>query len=226
MLASRIEGKEHRNVEGTSDLEYADDLTTRVNGCMTTLIGKHDRKRSWATHAEGKAKLSSLDATEVSSEGELTLRVGKSWIRITSDKIELVSEAITAKGTGGSLGISEDGLALSSKGDAQLLVKKKIVLKTDGASLSLDKEVKIDGTKILLNSPDMATDPPPKDPGPPTNVTLKDTQGKPLAYQRFLVIMANGSEVSGITDKDGNTDVEMKVGGKVLFPDLTKKTGA
>ena len=118
-LVTRVEGKERRAVQLNADFEYGDDLTTRVKGCMTTLVGKADAKRSWVTHAEGQAKLSSLDSTEVSSEGELLLRAGKSSIRITSDQIEIQSPAVTLKGTGGGLSADDDGLRLSSKSDAQ-----------------------------------------------------------------------------------------------------------
>lgn len=223
MLVTRVEGKERRCVEENADLEYAEDLTVRVEGCMTTLVGKADKKRSWATHAEGTAKLSSLDSTEVISEGELILRVGKSSIRITDDKIELISPAITVKGAGAGISVDDAGMALSSKGDAQLIVEKKLTIMTkDGASLSMQKEVKIDGKKILLNSPEVAEDPPPKDPEPPTNVELTDEEGKPLAYQRFLVVMDDGSEVSGMTDAEGKAEIDLASGGTVVFPDLTE----
>jgi hypothetical protein len=190
---------------------------------MTTLVGKHDAKRSWATHAEGSAKLSSMDSTEVSSEGALLLRVGKSWIRITDEKIEIHSPAVTAKGEGGGLSADDEGLKLSSKKDAQLLVEKKLVIKSkEGASLSMEKEVKIDGSQILLNSPADAKDPPPKDADPPTKVVFKDPEGKPLQNQRFLITMDDGTEVSGMTNKDGKAEVDLKSGGKVTFPDLSK----
>ncbi|MFT3769478.1 MAG: hypothetical protein QM820_28915 [Minicystis sp.] len=159
MLTTRVEGKERRDVQKNADLDYAEDLTTRVRGCMTTLVGKADAKRSWVTHAEGTAKLSSLESTEVSSEGELVLKVGKSSIRITSDKIEIQSPAVTVKGEGGGLSAADEGLKLTSKKDAEVLVDKKLLIKTsDGASLSMEKEVKVDGEKILLNSPEQAKD--------------------------------------------------------------------
>jgi type VI secretion system secreted protein VgrG len=147
------------------------------------------------------------------------LSVGKSSIRITSEKIELTSGSLSAKGGGAGVSASDDGLALSSKGDAQLVVGKKIVLKTDGASLAMAQEVKIDGQQILLNSPEEAKDPPPKSPKPPTTIELLDESGSPLAYQRFLAVMDDGSEVSGITDKDGKVP-DLPSGGKVTFPDL------
>jgi hypothetical protein len=61
MLVTRVEGKERRNAQGVTDLAYADDVTTRAEGCITTLVGKPDKKRAWVTHAEGTAALSGLD---------------------------------------------------------------------------------------------------------------------------------------------------------------------
>ncbi len=221
MLVTRIEGKERRDVQHNADLEYGEDLTTNVKGCVTTLVGKADAQRSWVTHAEGTVKLSSLVSTEVGSEGELLLRVGGSSIRVTADKIEIQSPAVTVKGTGGGLSADDDGLKLSSKKDAQVLVEKKLVLKTKGgASLSMQKEVKVDGSQILLNSPDNANDPPAKAPDPPTKIELVDDQGHALAHQRFLVTLDDGSEVSGMTDKDGKADLDLKRGGRVIFPEL------
>jgi type VI secretion system secreted protein VgrG len=220
---TRIEGRERRDVKQNVDLVMADDLTTRVHGCMTTLVGKHDAQRSWVTHAEGLAKLTSLVTTEVGSEGEIVLRVGKSSIRITSEKIEIEAPAVTMKGAGGGLSAADEGLKLSSKKDAELLVEKKLLIKSaDGASMSMGKEVKVDGEKILLNSPEKATDPPPKAPEPPTKIELTDeADGKPIPYQRFLIVEDSGAEVSGTTDKDGKAELELKESGKITFPDVT-----
>jgi hypothetical protein len=213
-------------VQAKADLAYADDLTTRVLGCMMTLVGKADAQRSWVTHAEGLAKLSSLVSTEVGSEGELLLKVGKSSIRITSEKIEIEAPAVTVKGEGGGLSASDDGLKLSSKKDAEVTVEKKLVLKSkDGASLSMQKEVKVDGTQILLNSPEQASDAPPAEPAPPTKIVLVDDGGNALPYQRFLVTTDDGGEVSGTTDKDGKAELELKMGGKVIFPDVNVSEG-
>jgi type VI secretion system VgrG family protein len=222
-LVTRVEGRERRDVKRNVDLVLAEDFTTRVLGCMTTLVGTADAKRSWVTHAEGLAKISSLETTEVSSEGELVLRVGKSSIRITSEKIEINSPAVTVKGEGGGLSADDEGLKLGSKKDAVFTVEKKIVIKTkDGASIAMEKEVKVDGEKILLNSPEQAKDAPPKEAEPPTKIELTDEEdGKAIPYQRFLVVMDDGSEVSGTLDKDGKAEIELKSGGKITFPDVT-----
>ena len=71
-------------------------------------------------------------------------------------------------------------------------------------------------------------------------ITVKaaPTEGKPLARQRFLATANDGTEVSGVTDKDGKAEIDLKSGGKrssqnlpspglvltskVTFPDVDK----
>lgn len=74
----------------------------------------------------------------------------------------------------------------------------------------------------MLNSPDKATDPPPKEPEPPTKIDLKDQDGVPLGYQRFLLKLDDGSDMSGVTDKDGKAELDLKTGGQASFPDASE----
>jgi type VI secretion system secreted protein VgrG len=219
---TRVGGKERRNIVGQSDHEYGEDLTTRVLGCVTTLVGKTGKKRSWVTHAEGTAELSSSDGTRLSSDKELVLAVGKSSIRISADKIEFSAPAVAMTGDGGGLAVSSDGISIKSKDGGRILLDKQILVKTaDEASISLGKQIKADGKEILLNSPSEADDPPSKDPGPPTSISLKDQDGVPLGYQRYLLTLDDGSQFSGMTDKDGSAEHELTMGGTVVFPDLS-----
>jgi type VI secretion system secreted protein VgrG len=221
MVTKRIEGRELRDVQESADLRYADDLTTRVRGCHTTLVGRADAKRSYLVHVEGVSTLSSIERMEISSEEELVLRVGKSAIRITSDRIELCSPQIGAKGDGGGLSIADDGLSVRSKGEAQFLADK-MLFKTEAASIAMGKEMKVDAEKVLLNSPEQATDAPPKEPSKTTTIELVDTDGNPLAYQRYLLVLDDGSEQSGVLDKDGRAEVDVEASGTILFPDLSE----
>jgi hypothetical protein len=110
---------------------------------------------------------------------------------------------------------------MKSKDDARLEMGTKMLLKTEGASLSMEKEVKVDGSKILLNSPEQATDKPPKNPEPPTTIALTDEDdGSALPGQRYLVRLDDGTEISGATDEDGKAELELPSGGKVFFPEL------
>ncbi|MFO0619266.1 MAG: hypothetical protein U0414_42150 [Polyangiaceae bacterium] len=167
----------------------------------------------------------SADATEITSEKEILLRCGKSMIRVAPDRIELVSPSVAARGDGGGLTTDEAGFKISAKNEG-VFKGKSLVIKTEDASMMLAKEVHIDGPKILLNSPEQATDPKPKEEPPPTRIVLRDADGRPLAYQRFFVKCADGAEQSGIVGKDGVVDVEIPAGGEIVFPDLKKAKGA
>ena len=82
---------------------------------MTTLVGKADANRSWVTHAEGIARLSSSRATEVESEEAIVLRVGKSWIRISSEQIEIQSGSAPLRND---LGVARMGQNRSAEAEA------------------------------------------------------------------------------------------------------------
>jgi uncharacterized protein involved in type VI secretion and phage assembly len=220
-LVTRVEGKERREVQQNADLVYTQDLTTRVLGCQTTIVGKNDQKRAWVTHAEGTAELSGLDRVRLVSEKEVLLVVGKSSLRIAPDRIELHAPTVTTTGAGGGIRVGDDGVALKSKDKAKLTMGKEMALQTDGASMNMGQEVTLQGQKIHMKSPDPGSGDPDKDPDPPTKVELKDQDGNPVPYQRFVVKQDDGAEIGGKTDKDGKAEPDLKSGGKIIFPDLT-----
>jgi type VI secretion system secreted protein VgrG len=220
---SRVEGKLQHDNHGDVLVTAEADVTLRALGSVTTVVGQADKPRSWITHAEGVASLIGVKRLELASDQELVLRVGESTLRMTGDQIELSAATVNVKGSGTGFIATEDGLSIVSKGDAQLLVDKKLVVKTKGASLALDQEVKIDGKKILLNSPDKAEDPPPPEPPPPTEIVLLAEDGAPLGKQRFLLTLDDESQQSGMTGEDGKVTLELDQDGWVIFPELTMR---
>ena len=224
-LAERAEGREERDVSANANHRYGDDLTVRVAGCHTVVVGKHDAKRSLLMHSQGFATLSSTDVTEIASDGELVLRCGKSMLRLTPDKIEVVTSAFSGDGGGSTLDLGENGMILAAKKEARILTDK-VFLKSESATMSMGKEVKLDGQKILLNSPDKAEDPEPKEPPKTSKIELADQDGRPLAHQRYLLVLDDGSEKSGVLDKDGKAEIQVEQSGKIYFPDLAKVESA
>ncbi|MFO0555065.1 MAG: type VI secretion system tip protein TssI/VgrG [Polyangiaceae bacterium] len=219
-LITRVGRSERREVTGRSDLSIDGDYTVRTKGCYTNIIGRHDKKRSYVVRVEGTAQFSSSQAFEVESEKALVLRSGKSFIRISDERIEIVSPAVAVRGEGSGLTVEEGKLKIRSKSET-LLTSEKILLKTPDASVGLKKDVEVAGAKILLNSPNDAKDPVKDESKPPTKIKLSDAAGKSLAYQRFLIKMEDGSEYSGILDKDGAIDMELDGKGTITFPDTS-----
>lgn len=115
-------------------------------------------------------------------------------------------------------------MRITAKGET-VLKAEKFLLKTPDASLSMKTDVQLDGKKILLNSPDQAKDPVEDTAPPPTKIQMKDQSGKPLSNQRFVITLPDGSEYSGILDKDGRTEMEFEGSGKITFPDLASPSG-
>lgn len=221
--STRIDGREKRETAKNADYVYGDDLTIKVRGCETIVVGKEGAERSYLMHTFGVAKMSSTGALEIASDKEITLRCGKSTLRITPNGIELNSDALSVKGGTSKMSVNDEGVKLKSDQARAEIVGGSVVLKTNqGASIAMGGEVKVDGTQILLNSPGNAKDAPLPEPPRQTNIELVDQEGKPLAHQRYLLVLDDGSEQSGILDADGKAEVDVNASGQIFFPDLDK----
>jgi len=122
----------------------------------------------------------------------------------------------------GSVGLQpEGGLLLASEGVTGRLLPDALVIETAaGASLSLTDEAKLDGTKILLNSPARASGEPPPEAEPPTIIELCDQDGLPVAGQRFRIRLPDGSERSDVLDDRGRATVDLPADAVVDFPGM------
>ena len=168
-------------------------------------------------------RLSAADMLELRAEAGITLRCGETVVRIGKDGIELVGGTVRVAGEKGGISTSKDGIKLSAE-KAYMHLGDKLLAKTEEASLSMGKEVKLDGKQILLNSPAQAKDETPPPPPKLTEIELVDQKGKLLAGQRFVIVLDDGSQRVGVTDKDGKASLELPEGarGKIRFPELSE----
>lgn len=217
---TRVGVRDELEVQGVAEHRFAKDATTRVLGNATLIVGESDASRSLNVHAEGVATLSASKQLVLEATEGLVLRCGKTTLRIGEDGIELSGGAIRAATEKGSLEVGAEGVKLLS-GDGYARFDDKILLKTGSASVSMSREVKIDGDRVLLNAPDKAKEEPAPPPRPPTGIVLTDQAGEPLPSCRFVIALDGGGERSGVTDRDGKAQVEVPANGKIRFPDLT-----
>ena len=215
----RVSGQERREIRGGTETSAKGDVSLQVRGCYTTLVGTEKAKQSYVVHVEGVTELSSSGVTEIRSDKAIVLSCGRSSLRISDDEIGIISPAVAAGGPDGGLSLDDRGLQLRTKKDA-VLVADTILLKASTASVGLAKDAQIDGKQILLNSPEDAKEPVPDKSPKPTTITLVNQKGNPLANQRYLVSLADGSQVGGILDKDGKATLAIEGPGSITFPRL------
>ncbi|MFO0612096.1 MAG: type VI secretion system tip protein TssI/VgrG [Polyangiaceae bacterium] len=218
LAATIVEGIQRIDVTGSADHHFATTLTTRVGAHSTTIVGQHEAPGASAHHVEGSSVFSASGVLELSSATEIVLRVGSSVLRIGKDRIDLGGSAFGALGGGAGIDASKDGLKLVSDGSAQL-VAKDLILKTEGASFAMGSEIKADGERILLNSPEQAQTEE-KELQEPTCVELVDEEGHPIASQRYVIVLDDGTERGGVLDADGKATLDLAQGGTIRFPDL------
>jgi type VI secretion system secreted protein VgrG len=219
-LTTRVSGRERREVEEESDLILRDDLTFRIHGSATTLVGKHDQKRSYVLHVEGTTEMTGTGATEIRSDKGLVLRCGKSLIHLTPDRIDLVAPTLAFAAEGATAALGGDQVKLKAKGKIVGLSDDKILWKSSGASVSLTAEAKIDGSQIKLKSPDSESISEQESEAQVTTIELVDDQGHPMAHQRYVILFGDGQERSGLLDADGKAEVELDASAEILFPGL------
>ena len=154
----------------------------------------------------------------------LTLKVGNTLVRVTEQGIELHGDSVLVVGKDGSVSLGDDGITLRTKKKAEIAADSVCVRTTgDAAMIAMQQELKLAGTKILINSPAVSKDPRPADPPPITSVTLHDQEGAPVPSQRFIVRFDDKKERGGVLDDQGQAELhfEDKPGEAFIrFPDL------
>ncbi|MFO0614900.1 MAG: type VI secretion system tip protein TssI/VgrG [Polyangiaceae bacterium] len=223
----KVDGDARARVGGRASFEYGDDAKVKaeadvvleVRGSTTAVVGRHDAPRSLVVRVDGEANVFSTRALELASDKEVILRCGKSAIHIGPERIELRAPALSASGDGARLALG-DGDAKLKVGGALLVSGDKMLLKASGASLGLSTEAKIDGTRILLNSPTSASDVVKDETPPATHIELVDEDGCALPRQAFRIVLEDGSERTGTTDDDGKAELDLAASGKIFFSAL------
>lgn len=218
---SRVEGRMRTTIDGTTDIVLDDELSVRVAGSIATVIGKPTARRSYVLHVEGVAQLSSSRATNISSESELVLSCGKSSIRVTPDRIELLADTIVLEASGGGASFGGGQAQLNATQTAIVNSEGTSQLRSTGAGVFVDSEVKVAGPIVPI---------PPAGPMPdavkpvqkPTKIVLVDDEGNALPFQRYRIVQEDGSILGGITDKNGKATVDLKGEATIEFPELSK----
>ncbi|MGK3998650.1 type VI secretion system tip protein TssI/VgrG [Sorangium sp. So ce1024] len=214
-----VGGRSRVELAGQHDLLAKSDVIERMVGNFVRVVGQAEAKRSHITHVEGKLH-SSSDTVEIEAEQGIVLRCGKSEIRMTAGKIQVSSPEIVLQGDRSRIRLMEGELRAQADSKIQA-VSDQILLKSSGAGIGLSSEAAVEGSRILLNSPQSASDTVEESRVEPTVIELRDEDGQPIPNQPFRVVLEDGSEVAGVLDEDGRAVLELEGGGEVYFPGLT-----
>lgn len=217
--SERVNGAADRAVGGSSRERVGGDSVLQVSGNRVELIGQQEAPKSRSIRVEGKSHLSAMATQEIDSDDEIVLRVGPSSIRITKERIEISADEIILGAKDATQKMTEGNITLLA--DSTLAgIAQKVVLESDGGSLGLTSEASLQGSRVLLNSPESASDAVEHETPEPTLIELTDQDGQPLAYERYRIDLEDGSSVCGVLDADGKARVFLDQAGEVTFPDL------
>jgi type VI secretion system secreted protein VgrG len=223
-LIANVAGSAMPAVGGGAELKLAGDAVLRTAGHLVAIVGAPDALTSATVHVQGGSELYSAGATEIIAEEGITLRVGKSMIRILRDAIEIDTDTLIMRARRELLAKATETVEIKSKNNAHFEASKALTLLAEAAAVKLTRDARIDGDLVKLNcSPDHA------EPGKraekkkkPTLFSLVDENGKPMAGKRVLVLCDDGTERASVLDKDGKVELELDDSGDVVFPDVSK----
>jgi type VI secretion system secreted protein VgrG len=218
-----VGGDARHTFGGRAELSLQDDAVVRTDGHLVAIVGQHDARRSATIHVEGRTDLYSTGVTEIVAEKGIVLRVGDSSIRMTDKSIEIGAETVIVRGKK-VYAVADETMRLKAKKEALLESEKKVFLQAEAGSVQLTRDARIDGDLVKLNcSPEPVEDEVPEEEElKKTTFSLVDDKGKPMAGQRFVLIMPDGSERSGVLDGDGQAVLELADSGDIVFPDVDK----
>ncbi len=217
---SDVEGDASSRVRGDKLEEVRGELALDVTGSAAMLVGRAEAERAATLVVEGNVDVQALKTIELASDQDIVLRVGQSFIHITSSEITLSAGAVTVRGQDTQLHLAEGEVKVKASSKFQVVSDDAIVLKSSAASLSLKSQAKLDGTQVLLNSPDMASDSIETSEPETTVVSLVDQDNHAIPYQRFKITFSDGSAHMGFLDHEGKATVERSGSGEIVFPDL------
>ncbi|MFO0553995.1 MAG: type VI secretion system tip protein TssI/VgrG [Polyangiaceae bacterium] len=214
-----VEGSERHHIGRTGSLKAADDLTTETEGNQATVIGKHDAKRSFALHVEGRSFLESTEITELASKSGLRLRSGRSVIEVMPDQILLMSDKIMLQAPGVQMEVRKNGELWIDADEAVVAKSKSVTMAGQSAMLRLKTQAELLGAQIKLQGAEslQGLDAETRE---PTKIELKDDDGNAVPNQRYILVFSDGSEQTGFLDHEGKGEVFLDDGATIRFPGL------
>lgn len=227
--AKSIGGDEGRSVGGNQNTKVGGDRTLKVTGSSAV-----ETDGSYKVEASGDLGLKGANSKYI-ADGELTLRAGT--IVLTADTITLKSGGNFVTVDGGGVHIQGSAVNINSGGSAASTGGISVIGTTDPAAPEepVTGDPGQDVTYEQEGKPfDPLEDAPVHDEDESTEeqthwigVRLYDDNGEPLAGERYLITLPDGTKVAkGKTNKNGEVEVRGIDPGSctITFPDLDGAT--
>jgi hypothetical protein len=201
---------------GKTDQSFTLDYTERHQGHRTVIVGTGDAQRSSTLHVEGMGRAYASNSFEVEVLTGFTLVCGSSQILVSPSGITLSSPNITLAGKEVDLINTTVNVTAS---DAITIGGKTVTIETSGAEVALDSSsATIQASQVKLASGGGASSSTTSQPVKITKVQMKDSQGKPRADTRVLLV-AGGQQRVTVLDANGMLELIGDTAYQISFPD-------
>ncbi len=216
--------------EARAEWQYRSDVRVDVAGVMAarhedTLfvnVGTKERSASHLLHVEGTSTHETTETLEITSDKEIVLRSGKSTVRISPEAVQIDTPKLRVDADAVDL-VGEE-MQVQGRRFVRLEGAKVFAL-SSGAGLSLTAMAKLNGSMVKLGTPPDESDGPEakRAEPPPTTIRLVDQDGAPIAHERCLVRLSDGTTRAAVTDAEGVARLyDLQGAATVDFIDLSK----
>jgi type VI secretion system secreted protein VgrG len=214
----QIGGCDLLGVAGASRHTIGGDAIRSIGGHAVEAVGSTSRARSRTVRVEGTNVVSSSGRHTIASDSEVVLACGRSFIRLTPERIEITSPEVVLSGECATIGIGEE-IWLETDGEIRG-VGAAVRMSGSGSCLSLDADARLEGGAIQLQSPDPQSSERDEDTIDPTVIELRDDDGNPMANRHYRIQLDDGTEQAGMLDDDGRATVTIEGQASIVFEDL------
>lgn len=198
---------------------FADDYTERHLGHRTVIVGTGSAQRTAALHVEGMGRAYASNTFEVEVINGFTLVCGSSQIVVSPTGITLSSPNITLSSK--EVDVDAGTFAVSAS-NALTLAGQTVTMETSGAQVALDSSsASVTASQVKLGPGSGSLSQTTAQPVKITTVQMNDSQGKPRANARVLLLKGGkgGEQRMTVLDANGMLELMGDTQYQITFPD-------
>jgi type VI secretion system secreted protein VgrG len=219
-LSTVVSGRADIVTQGQHHESFENDAVARHEGHRVVLVGDSTTKRSTVLHVEGSVRQYASSGLEIEAVESLTITCGKSQIRMTPTAITFSSPKIMLATADAEIASSKKVVVTAQ--DSLSLGGGKVAMASSGASVALDSNATVQGSKVQLGGSSTTSSPADKAKVTVTTLTLADQDGNPVTGERVVLRKGGdgGEERMVVLDADAAIHITGDDPFDVLFADL------
>ncbi len=201
-------GSESRTTGGAVEVRVGKQASYLYAAEASTVVGHPEREAASSTYVYGPGSVTTTKDLLIESKTSVVIQCGDTKVEITPDGVKIIGKAIALNG-GSEIDLTSPSASLTLDSDVTL-VGTKLVASSSGATLALDSVAKLSGAQVQLGSGSGQSESSSQgqkkndDQTKPVFIRMKLIRnGKPAAAVPYTLTLDNTTQLSGSTTGAG-----------------------